>query len=117
MLVVAALPIAAGVRDDIDDVAAAAERRWTAILTGALGLLYVFLGSAALGLAGVLGIVGGLVVVALAVTEGGRRPRIAVALLAIATLPFAALTWWSVVTPLIALLTLALGVPLLRGSR
>ena len=46
--------------------------------------------------------------------RGGRG----LAILAIATLPFALLTWWSVATPLIGTLLLALGVTALRvGSR
>ena len=110
-----ALLIAAGVLVVVDlrlqarEVAVAVARSWTTVLTVVLGCIYMFLGATALGLAGVLGIVGGILVLA-ALAGPDRIPRrYRVLLLVAAVVPFAVLTWWSVVTPLIALLALAIG--------
>lgn len=84
------------------------EQRWLAGLTVTLGACYVFLGADALGVPGVLGILGGLAIWA-ALLVGPRRHRLALALLALGALPFAITTWWSVVTPLTAVLTLVTG--------
>jgi hypothetical protein len=113
LLVAAGLLVGADLRNEVKEVGAAAERNWPAILTVALGCFYVFLGATALGLAGVLGISGGLLVLGLVATRDKVRARAAAALLLLATPPFAALTWWSVATPLIALLLLAVGIPTL----
>jgi hypothetical protein len=85
------------------------------ILTAFLAIEYVFLGATALGLAGALGILGGLVILSLLIAApniGSVGARIA---LIAATLPFAALTWWSIITPIIGILLLAVGVPVLGG--
>ncbi len=79
------------------------------------GAYFVFLGATALGLAGVVGIIGGMLIwvtgrVAL------RWPRAAYAVLACGALPFATMTWWSVVTPMIAVLTLAIGGSVIRHA-
>ena len=80
----------------------AAERNWTAVLTVALGVVYVALGLAAGGWPGALGIAGGVATIAL-VAVRGRIPRsVALALLVVAVVPFAAATWTSVVTPILA---------------
>jgi hypothetical protein len=113
LLVAAGFLVAADLRSEITEVVVAAERAWPAILTAALGCFYIFLGATALGLAGVLGIAGGLLVLGLVATRGKLPVPIAVALLVLAALPFAALTWWSVATPLIGLLLLAIGMPVL----
>ena len=55
----------------------------------------------------VLGIAG-----ALSVTRGSHRAPLV--LLGLGTLPFAIATWWSVATPLIALLIFAIGVVAVR---
>ncbi|HXL44197.1 MAG TPA: hypothetical protein VN960_09085 [Gaiellaceae bacterium] len=113
LLVAAGLLVATNVRDEVREVAAAAERNWTAILTVVLACFYVFLGATALGLAGLLGIAGGLLVLGLVATRRKLPSPVAVVLLLLAALPFAVLTWWSVATPLIGILLLALGVPAL----
>lgn len=115
LLVVAGLLVATGLRKDVKEVTAAAERNWTAILTVVLAAFYLFLGATALGLAGVLGIAGGLLVLALLAGRLRIPVPLALALLVLAAVPFAALTWWSVATPLIGLLLLAVGVPALRS--
>jgi len=88
---------------------AAVDRNWTAVLVGALALFYVFLGATSLGIAGVLGILGGIVVLGvLALRERlGRALRLVA--LAVATVPFALLAWWSVAVPVIGVLLLAIG--------
>jgi hypothetical protein len=94
---------------------AVTERRWRRALVVVLGGYYVFLGADALGLAGAFGIVGGLVVwMALAVRSESRS--VTLALIALGALPFAIATWWSVVTPLIALLMLVIGAAAARPT-
>jgi len=74
--------------------------RWTLML-GALGALELWLAATATGPARILGALGGLLVLATA----ALRPRQwAVVPVAVGALPFAVLTWWSVTTPLLALL-------------
>ena len=109
LLVTAAVLVAADLRRDIGDVAAAVDREWTTILTVALACLYIFLGATALGLAGALGVLGGACVLALVAVRRTIPAPLAVGLLVLAALPFAALTWWSVATPLIALLLVGFG--------
>ena len=92
-------------------ITAAAARSWTTILVVPLGCLYVFLGATALGLPGLLGIVGGILVLAAAAGHGRTPRRCRTPFLFVAVAPFAVLTWWSVVTPLIALLAIAIGSP------
>ena len=106
LLIAAALIGAASTRADL--ARAIDERRWRAGLTVTLGAYYVFLGADALGIAGVLGILGGLAMWA-ALIIAPRNHRLALALLALGALPFAVATWWSVVTPLIAILALVTG--------
>jgi hypothetical protein len=93
------------------------EHRWLGGLVVVLGGYYIFLGADALPKAtGVLGIIGGLAIWA-ALIATGKSHRLAVGLLAAGALPFAILTWWSVVTPLIAILILALGPAAIRVNR
>lgn len=113
LLVAAGFLVAADLRNEVKEVVGAAEHAWPAVLTVVLGCFYVFLGATALGFAGVLGIAGGLLVLGLVATRGKIPVRAAVVLLILAALPFAALTWWSVATPLIGLLLLAIGMPVL----
>ena len=76
--------------------------RWK-IMLSAVGALEVWLATTALGPARILGVLGGLLVLAAA----ALRPRVrAVVPVAAGALPFAVLTWWSLTTPLVALLAL-----------
>src|SRR2546421_12752090 len=78
-------------------------------MLASLGALEVWLAATAVGPARILGVLGGLLVLAAA----ALRPRPwRLALVAAGALPFAGLTWWSLTTPLVALL--ALGV---EGAR
>jgi hypothetical protein len=110
MLLVAAVLASRALAGRGAAVAAAFERALPRLLVGGLGLVQVALGLTAHGWARVAGMAGGAVVVAVA--AAGRRstvrPAVAAVGLAAAVVPFAALTWWSVVTPLLAVLVLLL---------
>ena len=94
---------------------AALDRNWATILTAVLALFYVFLGATALGLAGVLGIIGGVAVLAALTLRRRLPPALGLAILIVATLPFALLTWWSVAVPVIGILLIATGSAALRS--
>lgn len=82
-----------------------------------LGGLYVYLGAYETGLTRFVGVLAGLLIAAAALARGRSRP-IAAALLLLGALPLAIATWWSIVTPLIAVLTLLLGgIILIRRPR
>jgi hypothetical protein len=117
LLIAAAALAGAGLRADARDVVATIGRSWLAVLTFVLGAFYVFLGATALGLAGVLGIVGGLVILTLVATAGRFPRRVAQGILIAGALPFGLLTWWSIVTPLFAILVIAVGSLALRADR
>jgi hypothetical protein len=110
LLVAAGLLVLADLRGHTAAVRQATAHNWTAILTGTLGLLYLALGLTAHGLPGLLGIAGGLAILTL-VASRLHLLRFRRTALAGAVLPFAIVTWWSVVTPLIALLVIAIGGP------
>lgn len=60
------------------------------------------------GVAGLLGVVGGLLIGAALILRGRSR-LLGGILLAAGTLPFAALTWWSAIVPALAFVTLLIG--------
>jgi hypothetical protein len=91
------------------------ERRWWIGLVACCGAYYVFLGATALGIAGLLGMFGGLLIWA-AVAAASFSRTAAYALLMAGALPFAVATWWSLVTPLIAAAALAIGHVALRQN-
>jgi hypothetical protein len=98
----------------IRHVASIVDRAWGRVLVATLGAYAVVLGATTFDIAGVLGVVGGLLTIALAV-GAERVPRaFVIGGLALAVAPFAILTWWSVVTPLLALVTLVIGITMLR---
>ena len=115
LLAAGVLVLVASSRDEL--VGAVDQRRWLSGLVAVLGGYYVFLGADALPKAiGMLGILGGLAIwAALLATRISHRATLG--LLAAGTLPFAIVTWWSVVTPLIAILILALGPAAIRLGR
>ncbi|MDQ2894150.1 MAG: hypothetical protein M3Y09_00640 [Actinomycetota bacterium] len=92
------------------------EPRWLRGLIVVLGGYYVFLGGDSHGSARVAGVLGAAVICA-AVLAARHSARLARTLLVVGALPFAVLTWWSVVTPLAALLILAIGLPALHPNR
>jgi len=82
---------------------------WAGVLTAILACLFVFLGATSPGIAGSLGVIGGVVVLVVLVASTWFGRRWSVALLCGAVAPFGVLTWWSIVTPLIAILAVLLG--------
>jgi hypothetical protein len=114
LLLAAAALVLAGTRRH-EYAAAVDERHWRLGLLVVCGAYYVFLGATALGLAGMLGILGGALIWA-AARAAPTSPRTAHALLLAGALPFAAATWWSVITPVIAVLTVVIGVGVIRQA-
>ena len=114
LLLAAAGAALIGLWSEASNVRAVFRRAWLGVLTLVLAIVYVFLGATALGVAGTLGILGGIAVV-LALANAPRIPRrLRPVVLLVAVVPFALLTWWSVVTPLLAVLILAIGWPALN---
>jgi hypothetical protein len=109
LLVVAAAMTASELRQDAREVVETISRHWLAALTVILGAFYVFLGATALGAAGMLGIFGGIMIIAVVALSSRIPPRVTPLVLVAAALPFAVLTWWSIVTPLLAILVVAIG--------
>lgn len=109
LLVAAGVAIVIELRRDAWRLIESLERNWAVLLAAVLALVYLFLGVVAHGLAGTLGVAGGLLALLLLAWREGMRAGPARALLVVAALPFAAVTWWSAVTPLIGLLLLAVG--------
>jgi uncharacterized membrane protein YozB (DUF420 family) len=114
LLVVAAGIVAAELRDDAREVFETISRSWLAALTAVLGAFYIFLGATALGIPGVLGIIGGVTILSVVAASSRIPARAGSLVLVAAALPFAVLTWWSIVTPLLAVLTVAIGWRALR---
>lgn len=86
----------------------AVGRNWLAILLTVLAVIYLALGITYLGLSGFVGIAGAVAVLAaLALRERSRRT--ATVLLILGAVPFAVVTFWSLVTPLTCVLMLAIG--------
>ncbi len=86
--------------------------RWK-IMLGALGALQLWLATTAAGPARIVGLLGGLLVLAMA----ALRPRSwTLAAVAAGALPFAALTWWSLTTPLVAVLALGFAAGAARAA-
>jgi hypothetical protein len=106
----------AGVRHHTAYIVAAAERNWTAILTATLAVIYLALGIAAQGTPGALGIIGGLATLALLAGRGRIPLPLALRILLLAVAPFALMTWWSLVTPVIAVLIIVIGASALAPS-
>jgi len=98
------------------DVAAAVRRDWLRVLVSVLGGYYLVLAGGTSGTRAALGALGGFAVFA-APWVARRSPRWALVLLVCGALPFAVATWWSVVTPVVAILAIGLGVPVLAASR
>jgi hypothetical protein len=117
LLVVAAAMAASELREHAREVLDTISRSWLAALAVVLGAFYMFLGVTALGVPGVLGIVGGITILAVVATSSRVRPGLGSFILVAAALPFAVLTWWSIVTPLLAIATIAVGWRALREAR
>lgn len=88
------------------------ETNWLSVLISTLGGIELLMAvSAAPVTTMVIGVIGGLaLVVAPWISSVGLR----VVLLSVGALPFAVLTWWSLASPLLAVLALAIGLTTLR---
>ena len=84
------------------------RRTWPVVLVTIVALLYLWVGTAAHGWDRVWGLAGGVAILA-AVALGRRYPAAAVAVLVLGALPLAVITWWSIATPVLAVLALVLG--------
>jgi hypothetical protein len=92
------------------------HRTWPGALLAVLGLLHLWIGLAAHGWDRLFGIVGGVLI--LAAAEAIRRSATAAAVLLLTgSLPLAVATWWSIVTPGLAILTLLMGWLAVRRTR
>lgn len=93
----------------------AVGRNWLAILLTVLAVIYLALGITYLGLPGLLGIAGAVAVLAaLAFRERSRGT--AIVLLVLGAVPFAVVTFWSLVTPLTCVLMLAIGLVVVNAT-
>ena len=90
------------------------RRTWPIVLVVVVALLYLWVGIAAHGWDQVLALGGGLVILG-AVAVARRSFTLAIALLVIGALPLAIATWWSIATPVLAILALILGLAALRN--
>ena len=92
-------------------------KNWLRGLLGILGALELLMAvSAAPTITVAAGLVAGAALIAAAVlTKPGRQTT--VSLLVAASLPFAILTWWTIVTPLLTVVAFAIGVAATRSSR
>jgi hypothetical protein len=114
LLLIAAAMAAYDLREHAREVLEEISRSWLAALTVVLGAFYIFLGATALGVAGMLGIVGGVMIITVIATSWRLPLRVGRIVLVAAALPLAVLTWWSIVTPLLAILVVAIGWAALR---
>lgn len=86
------------------------QQAWLGGLTAILALLYAWVGLAAHGPDRIFGLVGAVAIMAAVAAAGRSRPA-AIALLVLGSLPLSVLAWWSITTPVLAVLTLLLGWP------
>ena len=117
LLVIAACGAAFELRGEGAEVRDTVQRGWLGALTAILAALYVVLGATSLGIAGALGVLGGTAILISLAVSSRMPPRARQIVLIVAALPFAVATWWSVVTPLLAILVIAIGWPALAGVR
>jgi hypothetical protein len=87
------------------------QQTWRTALVVVIAALYAWVGVSMHGPDQLLGLVGALLIIAALVVAPRSRPT-ATALLLLGALPIAVTTWWSVATPLLAVLCLLLGWPL-----
>ncbi|WP_328325728.1 hypothetical protein OHA70_36275 [Kribbella sp. NBC_00382] len=90
-------------------------RSWPTALTAIVAILYAWIGLAAHGWDRILGLAGALFVLA-ALVVAQRSIAVALVLLVAGALPLAIGTWWSIVTPLLAILALLLGQLAIRNA-
>lgn len=79
-----------------------------------VAVLYLYVGIGSHGLTRALALAGTLLILVALGTAGRSRP-VAVALLVIGALPVAVVAWWSIVTPILAVLAIVIGLPAIGG--
>ena len=84
------------------------RRIWPAIGVAVLALCYLWIGAAAHGRDRILGLAGGVLILA-ALAAARRSVPAAYTLLVLGALPLAVVTWWSIATPVLAVVVLLLG--------
>jgi hypothetical protein len=82
------------------------RRVWRALIF-VLAANYLALGITAAGQARLLAIGGGVLIVAAFIAATAGTPRLTVALAVLGATPLAITTWWSIVTPVLATVTIA----------
>lgn len=92
------------------------RRIWPTALVVVVAVLYVWIGAVAPGWNRLFGIAGGLLLLG-ALVVAQRSVPAAMALLAVGALPLAISTWWSIATPVLAVLALLLGWFAIRNPR
>lgn len=90
------------------------RRGWLTVLAVAVAALYLYVGIGSHGLTRALALAGTfLILIALAIATRSRPA--AKALLVIGALPVAVVAWWSIVTPILAVLAVVIGLPAIGG--
>jgi uncharacterized membrane protein YsdA (DUF1294 family) len=92
------------------------RRTWPTALVVVVAVLYIWIGAVAPGWNRLFGIAGGLILLG-ALIVAQRSVPAAMALLAVGALPLAISTWWSIATPVLAILALLLGWFAVRSAR
>jgi hypothetical protein len=92
------------------------RRIWPTALVVVVAVLYVWIGAVAPGWDRLFGIAGGLLLLG-ALVVAQRSVPAAMTLLAVGALPLAISTWWSIATPVLAVLALLLGWFAIRNAR
>lgn len=113
LLAACALTAAAVDTRDLFTVVRRNRTRWLVSTLGAFVVLMAVSAAAALTL--VLGVVGGLAVMVAPWLHRRTKPVVVVTML-MAALPFAVITWWSIASPLVAVLAVIIGITAIRGN-
>jgi hypothetical protein len=90
-------------------------REWLSCLVSLLGIFQIGLAVSARPMIAAIGVVSGLLVVA-APWVARRNTAVGLAALIAGTLPFAVVTWWSILAPFVCLLALAIGLAVIVRS-
>lgn len=91
------------------------ERAWWPGLTALVAIYYGIIGLEVGAAVGVVGVLGAALIAASPCLRSRSWPMASV-LLCVGAIPFAILTWWSVITPLLAVLALVCGGVAIAGT-